>query len=251
MTIYRLNVPHVSARETPDEAAEAVTDYLFGETVTLVETQGSFVRVRNEYDGYEGWIAKDTLLSDPTANAGVKFRVRRRLACAYAKPAGRIALRDIGIGSPLHVAARIEGWLQDVSGLWFKEEDILQVPAKVDRAGIACEFVGVPYVWGGRHGSGIDCSGLVQIGAMLSGLTCPRDTKDQVHRFGRKLGGMDVSDRQRGDVLYVPGHVAILINTDEAVHADGKAGKVHIQPLENIVANRGFNAEDVTIRRPE
>ncbi|WP_370336012.1 NlpC/P60 family protein [Parvularcula marina] len=250
MSSHRIALPHSLALAAPEDGAEAVSDFLFGERVVKLEQSSGYVRVRNEYDSYEGWIPEAALGPD-TAPAGLPpFRVRARLAGAYHRPACELAMEGIGVGSPIYPVARIDGWIKDAGGLWFREDDVAAVPAKLDRVDVALEFIGVPYVWGGRYGGGIDCSGLVQIGAMLNGLDCERDTKDQVSSFGEKLGGLEAPGLQRGDVLYVPGHVAILTGPDEAVHADGKAGHVHVQKIEEIVANRGFKPEDVTIRRP-
>lgn len=250
MTSHRIIAAHVIARAAPEAEAEAVSDFLFGERVAEEERRQGFVRVRNEYDSYTGWVPEEALGADNAPAGPPPFRVRTRLAKAYSKPAGEVALAGVGVGSPLYPLARIEGWLQDVSGLWFREAEVIAVPASLDRVELALEFVGVPYVWGGRHGGGIDCSGLIQIGAMLAGLDCERDTKDQVTSFGEKLGGLDAPGLRRGDVLYVPGHVALLTGPDEAVHADGKAGLVHVQKIDEIVANRGFAPGDVTMRRP-
>ncbi|MEM9232987.1 MAG: NlpC/P60 family protein, partial [Pseudomonadota bacterium] len=249
MSGFRIVTSHSLALAEPVAGAEAVSDFLFGEKVSEQGRSSGYVRVRNEYDEYEGWVPEECL-GPASATENCPFRVRARLAGAYDKPAGEIVLKDVGVGSPVYPVARIEGWLQDTSGLWFRDVDLVTIPAELDRVDVALEFVGVPYVWGGRHGSGIDCSGLVQIGAMLKNLSCERDTKEQVESFGEKLGGLDTAGRRRGDLLYVPGHVAILTGPDEAVHADGKAGHVHVQGLDEIVANRGFTPADVTLRRP-
>lgn len=244
----RVIVNHALVRAEPSAGAEAVTDLLFGERVAKLEDQSGFVRIQNEYDGYEGWVPEDAL--GPDTAQGALHRVRPRLTAAFDAPGGNEILTDIGVGSPVYPQAEEDGWVQDAGGLWFRAGDLVQVPFAGDPVEVALEFIGVPYVWGGRHGSGIDCSGLVQIGAMLAGRACARDTKDQVNSYGTLVGGFDAPDRKRGDVLYVPGHVAILTGPYEAVHADGKAGVVHVQDLETIVKNRGHAAEAVTIRRP-
>ena len=47
----------------------------------------------------------------------------------------------------------------------------------------ATQFMGTPYVWGGKTYQGLDCSALVQACMHASGLSVPRDSMPQLTAF--------------------------------------------------------------------
>ena len=96
---------------------------------------------------------------------------------------------------------------------------------------MAERFLGAPYLWGGRESLGLDCSGLVQAALFACGLACPRDT-DQQAGLGREIGRKDL---HRGDLVFWNGHVAIGLDAERVVHANGYHMAVAIEPLEAAI----------------
>jgi NlpC/P60 family/Bacterial dipeptidyl-peptidase Sh3 domain len=82
---------------------------------------------------------------------------------------------------------------------------------------VARSFLGTPYVWGGRGGAGIDCSGLVQRSVAALGVSAMRDSDMQRDTLGRWLG--DEEPTQAGDIVFFPGHVGLMIDADTMIHA--------------------------------
>jgi cell wall-associated NlpC family hydrolase len=89
----------------------------------------------------------------------------------------------------------------------------------------AKKLIGTKYLWGGRTGEGVDCSGLVQTSFALSGVRLPRDA-DQQSTVGRLVGTRwFTSAMRRGDTLYwidPLGHVShtgIYLGDDQYVHS--------------------------------
>jgi cell wall-associated NlpC family hydrolase len=143
--------------------------------------------------------------------------------------------------------------LLDVSGGWawgysihdhyvgYVKADTLSAPsakAKVvsngDPVETARAFLDMPYVWGGRGGAGIDCSGLVQRGLAAAGISAPRDSDMQLAETGTVLA--DDALLKRGDLIFFPGHVGMMIDGDHLLHATRHHGKTVIEPLADVVA---------------
>jgi hypothetical protein len=82
------------------------------------------------------------------------------------------------------------------------------------------QFLGVPYVWGGKSPKGFDCSGLVQFVFGLHGLWLPRDSVDQ---FAAGVTGS--GSAAAGDLLFFGNpkisHVAVQFDGEHYLHARG------------------------------
>jgi cell wall-associated NlpC family hydrolase len=106
----------------------------------------------------------------------------------------------------------------------------------VDYVRIAEEFFSTPYLWGGTSAFGIDCSGLVQLSMRMAGRRVPRDTDMQAAGVGEPLDpGADMAGLRRGDLVFWKGHVAIMLDGQDIIHANGHTMTVSREKLSDAV----------------
>jgi cell wall-associated NlpC family hydrolase len=116
-----------------------------------------------------------------------------------------------------------------------------------DAISSARRFIGMRYVFGGRGGDGIDCSGLVQRALASIGVAAPRDSDMQENAVGRLLD--DSATLAGGDLVFFPGHVAMMIDDQHLIHATGVKGEVVIEPLSEVVARIAENYDRPILAR--
>ncbi len=100
----------------------------------------------------------------------------------------------------------------------------------------ATDMLGLPYVWGGTGGIGVDCSGLVQSALAATGIDVPRDADQQEAALGQSVA---YEDRRAGDIVFWPGHVGIVTQEDQLLHANAYHMCVALEPVTKAVARIG------------
>ena len=85
----------------------------------------------------------------------------------------------------------------------------------------AQKYCGIQYRWGGKTPLGIDCSGLTSMCYMFQGILIYRDAKIM---NGFPVKEIPFHKKQKGDLLYFPGHIAMYIENDRYIHATARAG---------------------------
>jgi cell wall-associated NlpC family hydrolase len=112
----------------------------------------------------------------------------------------------------------------------------------VDIASAAERYLDMAYVYGGRGGAGIDCSGLVQRSAAATGVAAMRDSDMQQATLGRALdAGENLS---RNDLVFFPEHVGIMLDPTTLIHATRHRNGVSIEPLASVITR-------IAARHPE
>jgi cell wall-associated NlpC family hydrolase len=97
--------------------------------------------------------------------------------------------------------------------------------------GIAMQYLGVPYVWGGASPSGFDCSGFVMYVFAQVGISLPHYTVAQYNY--PNSASVPRSDLQPGDLVFFAGlgHVGIYVGNGQFIHAPHTGDVVRIDSL--------------------
>src|SRR5262249_19830033 len=105
--------------------------------------------------------------------------------------------------------------------------------------------------WGGKTSLGIDCSGLLQISLQACGIPAPRDTDLQEQALGRAIEpDAAFGNLRRGDLVFWPGHMAIVRDSETLVHAKPSPMLVAIDPIPGAIARiRAVGSEVTSVRR--
>jgi cell wall-associated NlpC family hydrolase len=251
-TPARVAVPVIGLRPQPDLASGIDTELLFGEDVTVFERADGWCWVKAASDGYVGYLPEEAL-SEIQAEPTHIVTVQRTFV--YPEPELRKPYKGIlSMGSRVRIVSEAEARgnhyvvLEDGTAIFSKHVQPISAGIGGDYVDIAARFIETPYLWGGRSGLGIDCSGLIQLAMQMTGRTAPRDTDMQAAGLGEVI---DRSELRHGDLVFWKGHVAIMEDPQTILHANGHTMTVARENFEAAVKRIGWLYEQPTgYRRP-
>ncbi|MGX9180447.1 C40 family peptidase [Mesorhizobium sp. BHbdii] len=240
----RISAAVADIRNEPRPDAGVNTQLLFGDDVLVFEDAEGWAWIQAERDGYVGYVADSALGGRDHAPTHLVSVPRTFL---YPGPDLRLPLSgQLSMGSAVRVAGAAETrgthYALLPSGEAVISGHIRPVAeAAPDYVAVAEMFLGTPYLWGGASGFGIDCSGLVQLAMHMAGRQVLRDSDMQATTIGEALEpGPDFAGLQRGDLVFWKGHVAIMIDPETMIHANGHTMLVSREGFKEAVARIGY-----------
>ncbi|WP_127088530.1 C40 family peptidase [Aquabacter cavernae] len=225
--------PVVPVRHAPFSVASLDTEALLGESVTVYDQDAEgWSWVQLEADGYVGYMPSE-MLRVPVEPATHKVCAPRTFL--FPGPDIKMPpLATLPFGARLSVLDGGERFLRLAAGFVFTRHAVPLDARETDVVEVATRFLGTPYLWGGRSALGLDCSGLVQTALVACGLDCPRDSDMQEKALGLPVP-LD-GPFQRGDLLFWPGHVALVEDPQTLLHANAFHMMVAREPLAPALA---------------
>ena len=239
------NTAPVQRHPSPDAPTD--TQLLFGETFTVYEDKDGWSWGQAALDDYVGYAPSAALAppgAPPTHSVAVPRTFVYRDADIKSPP-----LIWLSMNSQVAVSER-DGNFSRLDNQGWVYSAHLAKPGETakDFVAVAESFLGTPYLWAGKDSLGLDCSGLVQTAMQRAGLGCPRDS-DMQAELGAPVA-IDFNAIRRGDLVFWKGHVAIIQNANNLLHANAHCMQVTSEPIASALVRIEKAAGPVTaIRR--
>jgi len=231
----------------------AAAQLLYGANIRVFSRAGSYAWLQAEADSYVGYVRISALTADPAALAQQPTHyVAAPRSFLYSEADLRSApVAALSLGSRVCIAGA-ETRRGTAYALLASGEALIAGHLKplgdyaADYVAVAETLLETPYLWGGASAFGIDCSGLVQLALAAAGQRAPRDSDMQAETIGAPLPIAAAETKakraaeaaaaipaglRRSDLVFWRGHVAIMRNATEIIHANGHTMRVSIESL--------------------
>jgi hypothetical protein len=229
-----------------DLKSEVVTQILYGDNFKILEQSSSWIKIKNDLDNYKGYIENKKFSS----NCKNTHKVFTLAANLYSQPKNSAKIKKkLSFLSKVSITKKINNFYK-FDKFWISKNSLKKINYRNKNFfyGIR-NFINVKYKWGGKHYSGVDCSGLIQLFFNYNNKFCPRDAKDQIKYFKKKIS---LGNIKRNDLIFWKGHVALVISKNKLLHAYGPLKKVVIMPIKKTInlIYKTANLKVIGIRRP-
>jgi cell wall-associated NlpC family hydrolase len=217
-------------RAAPDGHARATSQLMLGEGFEALEIAGEWVWGQCTHDGYVGYL--------PVADFGPPRPATHRVTAVTAPIFATPDIKAPVIGA-LPIGARVQAhpegdFLAVEQGFLHQRHLRMLGEIVADPVAVAERLIGQPYLWGGRGAGGIDCSGLVQLALGCAGVAAPRDSDLQRDTLGEEIP--EEARIRRGDLIFFPGHVGLMVDEERLIHATAHWMAVTVEPLGDVVS---------------
>ena len=225
----RNNLSFIKVYKKKSLKSEVATQLLYGDTFKKLKKYGPWIKIKNNLDNYKGYIKNKKF----PPNHKDTHKIFVLYSNLYSKPNNKNKIsKRLSFGSRIKVLKK-KGNFCKFDNLWIKKKDLKKISAKTkDILQNIKKFINVKYKWGGKHFSGVDCSGLIQLSLNFNNKFCPRDTKDQIKYFKKKI---QLKKIKKNDLIFWKGHVGIVASKNRIIHAYGPLKKVTSAPLQKTL----------------
>lgn len=220
-------------RRQPALTEALENELLFGERVRIFDEADGWAWVQLERDGYVGYVRSDALrrhLHETTHRVSALGTFVYPVPDIKSAPAAHLSMNaELAVGDQQELFLGLE------TGGWVIARHTMEATRfNRDFVAVAERFLGTPYLWGGRTRLGLDCSGLLQIALEATGQTSPRDSDMQQACVGVAVPiPSDLDGLERGDLVFWPGHVGMMVDGVMLLHANAHHMAVAVEPLDN------------------
>jgi hypothetical protein len=213
----------IPCRVEPSDKSEIITQLLFGEHYVVTEEQEKWVKVKNAFDNYEGWICRKQFKE-------INSKVFDEMSLNEFPLCGDLigSVNYLSENRSITLGATLPFLSQGKITIGNEKAGFTGVHNTIPASEIityAMMYLNTPYLWGGRSPFGIDCSGFSQIVYKLCGYKLPRDAYQQAEEGydvpfveTSEPGDLAFFDNEEGTIT----HVGIVTEPGKIIHASGR-----------------------------
>ena len=235
----------INVHKKNNTKSEVVTQLLYGDTFKKIKKIGSWIKIKNDLDNYKGFIKNKKFPSNEKGS----HKICKLYANLYFKPNLKNKIKKkISFGSKVKIIEK-KGNFCKFDNLWIKKNNLKKINFKTkDIFKNINQFINTKYKWGEKNFNGVDCSGLVQLFFNFNNKFCPRDTKDQIRYFKKKI---ELKNIKKNDLIFWKGHVAVAVSRNSLIHAYGPLKKTVKMPINKTINQiyKTANLKVIGIRR--
>jgi len=219
------SVPVGALRKEPHHNAEMISQHLFGECCTILESIPGWIKIKCKYDNYEGWCQASHL---EEIDEDLFSSANKKLTAGWVNEVSYNGKKMfIPFGSSLATFKKNKTrWQENIishnTDTYNPDKEKLN---KKNIKWISAKFLNTAYLWGGKSVFGIDCSGFTQSVYKFLNIYLPRDSWQQAESGNTiefladvNCGDLCFFDNDEGRIT----HVGILLNDHQIIHSSGK-----------------------------
>ena len=225
----RINNPVINVYKKKNIKSELVTQLLYGDTFKKIKKTGVWIKIKNDRDNYKGYIKNNKF----PYNQKNTHKICSVSTALHSKPNSNNKIKKkLSFGSEIKVLKK-KGNCYKFDNFWINKKDLKEKNYKIiDAFKNIKKFINIKYKWGGKHFSGMDCSGLIQLLLNYNNKYCPRDARDQIKYFKKRI---NLKNIRKNDLIFWKGHVAVAISKHKLIHAYGPLKKILVMPISKTI----------------
>ncbi len=234
---YLVTTPTLGVVATLDSEehphAPLISQLVFGEAVKIIAEEKGWAKIISE-DNYEGFVSRQGLTDDKIWLQGDDYMLARPMVTIYHEADIKSApLQLLFYPARINVISKKGNFFGLASGGYVLQNHARPRQEKQSPLDVAKMLMGAPYLWGGRSFGGIDCSGLVQVAYRAAGIILPRDSGLQYNFLKNNIAE---EQRQAGDLVFWQGHVGMMDDKKNIIHANAADMAVAVGDYETLRA---------------
>ena len=230
--------------ESPTFRVPLLSELTFGAELEVLEEQDKWVHVR-QTDGYLGW-AYRPYLSEGLAPASTHLVIAPVIELRAEPNIVSGVITRVVSGTSLTVEETRDGWSKVRANRvgWVESQHLRalsDISQTVEEKRVTLEsdsgrMIGVPYLWGGSSGNGIDCSGFAQLLHRWVGIEIPRDADMQCDAANPveapyQLGDLFFFGEGEGREI---SHVGMSLGGAKMIHSSRSRNGVYVDDIEEV-----------------